>query len=65
MDPTTTPIPLLTPHYTQTCARMKGLPTSVSENDLFQFFKDLKVIGLYICRDAGGRATGACTCMFV
>ncbi len=41
-----------------TCARLKGLPASVTENDVFQFFQGLRVIGLYICRDAGGRATG-------
>jgi len=41
-----------------TCARLRGVPSTVSEEELFRFFQGLQVIGLYICRDTSGRATG-------
>lgn len=41
-----------------TCARLRGVPSTVTEEELFRFFQGLQVIGLYICRDTSGRATG-------
>jgi RNA recognition motif-containing protein len=41
-----------------TCARLRGVPSTVTEEELFRFFVGLQVIGLYICRDSSGRATG-------
>ncbi|EKU21728.1 rna binding protein, partial [Nannochloropsis gaditana CCMP526] len=41
-----------------TCARLRGVPSTVTEEELFRFFAGLQVIGLYICRDSSGRATG-------
>jgi hypothetical protein len=40
------------------CVRMRGLPYRVDENDIFQFFEALRVIGIFIVRDYSGRASG-------
>ncbi|KAG5189765.1 hypothetical protein JKP88DRAFT_262098 [Tribonema minus] len=41
-----------------TCAKLRGLPYQVTEQDIFDFFNGLDVIGIFICKDASGRPTG-------
>ncbi|CAN0153791.1 unnamed protein product, partial [Phaeothamnion confervicola] len=43
---------------TVTCVKLRGLPFTVSEQDIFNFFVGLQVIGIFICKDGMSRPTG-------
>ncbi|CAM9479790.1 unnamed protein product [Discosporangium mesarthrocarpum] len=45
-------------HEPMTCVKLRGLPFNVTENDIFNFFSGLTVIGSFICKDIMGRPTG-------
>lgn len=41
-----------------TCVKLRGLPFNVTENNIFNFFSGLTVIGSFICKDVMARPTG-------